>query len=332
VIEAELRQQVKLAAEEAISKGITSFHDMGETFEIIDLLKVMADEGELPLRLYVCVQESSEVMQHRLSDYRMVGYGNGYLTVRAIGEKVLDGALGVHGGWLLEPYADVPESTGFNVVPVEEIQRSAELAIQHGYQMAIQGIGDRATRELLDIYETTLAQDPTEQDQRWRIEHCQVIHPNDLARFPKLGIIASVRGIFATSDGPWVVKRLGEERTRERGYLYRTMMDKGIVVVNGTDPPVEDIDPIKNFYCSVTRKMDDGSVFVPEQRLTRQQALETYTVNNAYAAFEENFKGSLTPGRLADITVFSKDIMTVPDEEILSAEIVHTIIGGAPAL
>jgi hypothetical protein len=267
-------------------------------------------------------------MQHRLAAYRMVGYGNNHLTVRAIGEKVLDGALGVHGGWLLEPYADLPESTGFNVTPVPEIRRSANLAVRHGYQMAIQGIGDRAIRELLDIYAEAFGQDPDGRDRRWRIEHCQVIHPDDLLRFSELGVIASVRGVFATSDGPWVVDRLGPDRVRERGYPYQTLIQSGVVLVNGTDPPVEDIDPVANFYDTVSRQLADGSVFGPEQRLTRQQALASYTVNNAYAAFEEEIKGSLTPGKLADITVLSRDIMTVPEEEILAAEAVYTIVGG----
>lgn len=328
VIEAELRQQVHLAAKEAISKGITSFHDMEGYFNIIDLLKKMADEGNLPLRLYVAIEELSRDMEHKLADYRLIGYGNGFLTVRAIGEKVLDGALGTHGGWLLEPYTDMPNSTGYNVVPVHEIQRSAELALQHGFQMAIQGIGDRAARELLNIYEKAYIQSPNPKNLRWRIEHCQVIHPDDLPRFKQLGVIASVRGVFATSDGPWVIKRLGEKRARERGYPYQTLLQSGAVVINGTDPPVEDIDPIANFYCSVTRKMADGSVFFPEQRMTRQQALASYTINPAYAAFEEDIKGSLTPGKLADITIFSQDLMTIPDEEILNTKVTHTIIGG----
>jgi predicted amidohydrolase YtcJ len=325
-IEARLRQQVKLAADEALSKGVTSFHDMGETFETIDLYKKLADEGNLPIRLYVCIQEPSAVMEHRLADYRLVGYGNNYLTVRAIGEKVLDGALGVHGGWLLEPYSDAPDSTGFIVNPVSEIQRSADLAIQHGYQMAIQGIGDRAARELLNIYEAAFG--PEKRDPRWRIEHCQVIHPDDLPRFASLGVIASVRGVFATSDGPWVIHRLGQERLRERGYPYQTLIQSGAVLMSGTDPPVEDIDSIANFYALVTRKMEDGAVFFPEQRLTRQQALESYTINNAFAAFEEEIKGALAPGKLADITVLSQDIMTIPDEEILDTKVVYTIVGG----
>jgi hypothetical protein len=301
---------------------------MGESFETIDLLKRMAEEGSLPIRLWVAIQEPAEELEKNLAQYRVVGHGNNFLTVRAIGEKVLDGALGVHGGWLLEPYSDKPESVGFNVTPIDDIQRSAELAMEHGYQMAIQGIGDRAVRELLNIYEGEFRKHPESDDPRWRIEHCQVIHPEDLPRFSELGVIASVRGVFATSDGPWVVNRLGETRTRERGYMYQTLFQSGAVVVNGTDPPVEDIDPIANFYCSVTRKMANGEVFFPEQKMTREQALQSYTVNPAYAAFEEDLKGSLAPGKLADITVFSKDILTIPDEELLSAEVVYTIIDG----
>jgi len=327
-INAELRQMAKLAADEAITNGITTFHDMGETFEIIDLFKTLADEGNLPHRLYVCVDEPSDIMQDKLADYRMIGYGNGFLTVRTIGERVLDGALGTHGGWLLEPYNDLPRSTGFNVIPVEEMRRSAELAIEHGYQMAIQGIGDRATRELLNIYTDMFSRNPEKKDQRWRIEHCQVIHPDDLARFVDLGVIASVRGIFATSDGPWVVNRLGEARTQERGYQYQAMLQSGIVVINGTDPPVEDIDPVDNFYRTVTRKMENGDVFLPEQRLTREQALQTYTTSAAYSAFEEDIKGSLEPGKLADITVFSQDLMSVPEDKILDTQIIYTIVGG----
>jgi predicted amidohydrolase YtcJ len=327
-IEAELRQQVALAGAEAIENGITTFHDMGESFETIDLMKAMAEEGNLPLRLYVHVQEPADVLEEHLAEYRMIGHGDGFLTVRAIGEKVLDGALGTHGGWLLEPYADMPRTSGFNVTPVADIERSAELAAMHGYQMAIQGIGDRATRELFRIYDGVFDSYTELDDLRWRIEHCQVIHPDDLPRFAGLGVIASVRGIFATSDGPWVETRLGVERTRERGYQYRSLFESGAVVINGTDPPVEDIDPIANFYRSVTRVMDNGSVFYPEQRMTREQALASYTLNPAFAGFEEELKGTISVGKLADITVLSRDIMTVPDEEILSAEVLYTVIDG----
>ena len=327
-IEIDMRQQVRLAAQNALENGITSFHDMGSTWEELDLLKVMAEEGNLPVRLYMAIQEPASEMKSRLDDYRIVGYGNNYLTIRCIGEKVLDGALGTHGGWLLEPYTDLPRSYGLNVTPVPEIRKSAELAISHDYQMAIQGIGDRAARELFNIYEKQFREHPEKKDLRWRIEHAQVTHPDDLPRYASLGVIPGIQGVFACSDGPWVTDRLGEKRTEERGYIFRSMVESGAVVMNGTDPPVEEIDPIASFHCSITRQLPDGSIFQPEQRMTRKQTLRSYTINNAYAAFEENFKGSLELGKLADVTVLSKDIMTVPEDEILETEIVYTIIGG----
>jgi predicted amidohydrolase YtcJ len=155
-----------------------------------------------------------------------------------------------------------------------------------------------------------------------------VIHPDDMPRFADLGVIASIRGVFATSDGPWVTSRLGVERTRERGYPYQSLFQAGATVINGTDPPVEDINPMVNFYLSVTRMMENGEVFLPEQRLTREQALATYTVNPAFAAFEEDFKGTLTPGKLADITILSRDIMTIPEEGIPEVRVLYTFIDG----
>jgi len=327
-LERQHRKQVALAGQEALENGITSFQDMGSSFEEVALLKKMADESALPVRLYMAIHDSSAIMADQLASFRMVGYGNNFLTNRCIGEKVLDGALGTHGGWLLEPYVDLPHTSGLNVTPVDEIRRSAELAVQHDYQMAIQGIGDKATRVLLDIYEQAFRDHPQQNDWRWRIEHAQVIHPEDLQRFKELDVIAGIQGVFACSDGSWVERRLGKARTKERGYLWRTMIDKGIRIMNGTDPPVEDIDPMASFHCSVSRVLSNGTVFAAEQKMTREQALKSYTMDNAYAAFEEDIKGSLEIGKLADITVLSKNIMTIPDEEIPSTKVLYTIIGG----
>jgi predicted amidohydrolase YtcJ len=328
VAEDEIRRMVLLAGEESLRHGITSFQDLGTTFAEVDLLTIMADEGNLPVRLYMAFEEEAADMQDRLAEYRMVGYGNNFLTVRAIGEKVLDGALGTHGGWLLEPYSDLPRSSGFNVVPVEEIEASARLAIQHDYQLAIQGIGDRAYRELLNIYGNEFARHPDKTDLRWRIEHAQVIHPDDVQRTIDLGVIPAVQGIFACSDGPWVGDRLGPDRTLERGYIFNTLAEAGAVPTNGTDPPVDEIDPIGSFYCSVTRILPDGTKFQPQEVYSRERAIYSYTMGNAIAAFEEDVKGSLTPGKLADITVLSQDLLTVPDDEIMNTEIVMTIVGG----
>ncbi len=326
--EDELRHRVTLAGEESLRHGITSFQDLGTTFAEVDLLKKMADEGNLPVRLYMALEEEAAVMQDRLVEYRMVGYGNNFLTVRAIGEKVLDGALGTHGGWLLEPYSDMPQSSGLNVVPVEEIEASARLAMKYDYQLAIQGIGDRAYRELLNIYENEFAKHPEKSDMRWRIEHAQVIHPDDVQRTVDLGVIPAVQGIFACSDGPWVVARLGEERTKERGYIFNTLAEAGLVPTNGTDPPVDEIDPIGSFHCSVTRMLPDGSKFQEQEVYSRERALYSYTMGNAIAAFEEDIKGSLAPGKLADITVLSQDLLSVADDDIMDTKIIMTIIGG----
>ena len=307
VAEEEVRRMVLLAGAELLRHGITSFQDLGTS---------------------LAFEEEAANMADRLADYRMVGYGDNFLTVRAIGEKVLDGALGTHGGWLLEPYTDLPRSSGLNVVPVEEIEASARLAIQHDYQLAIQGIGDRAYRELLNIYENEFSRNPEKTDLRWRIEHAQVIHPDDVQRTVDLGVIPAVQGIFACSDGPWVVDRLGPERTLERGYIFNTLADAGAVPTNGTDPPVDEVDPIGSFYCSVTRILPDGTLFQPQEVYSRERAMYSYTMGNAIAAFEEDIKGSLTPGKLADITVLSQDLLMVPDDEIMNTEIVMTILGG----
>jgi predicted amidohydrolase YtcJ len=328
VAEDEMRRMIRLAGEESLRHGITSFQDAGTTFAEVDLIKTMAEEGNLPVRLWMAFEEQAADMEGRLDEYRMVNYANNFLTVRAIGEKVLDGALGTHGGWLLEPYSDLPRSSGLNVVPIEEIEASARLAMEHDYQLAIQGIGDRAYRELLNIYEAEFARNPDKTDLRWRIEHAQVIHPDDIDRTVALGVIPAVQGIFACSDGPWVVDRLGPERTRERGYIFNTLAEAGLVPTNGTDPPVDEIDPIASFHCSVTRILPDGTTFQPQEVYSRERAIYSYTMGNAIAAFEEDIKGSITPGKLADITILSQDLLTVPDDEIMDTEIVMTILGG----
>ncbi len=200
--------------------------------------------------------------------------------------------------------------------------------MEHDYQLAIQGIGDRAVRELLNIYEAEFANHPDKNDLRWRIEHAQVIHPDDVPRFAASGVIPAVQGIFACSDGPWVKDRLGPERSDERGYIFNTLVNAGAVPTNGTDPPVDEISPIASFYCSVTRILPDGSKFQADEVYSRELALYSYTMGNAIAAFEEDIKGSLSVGKLADITVLSQDLLTVADESIIDTEIVMTIIGG----
>jgi predicted amidohydrolase YtcJ len=325
--EAIARRQAELAAQTALANGVTSFHDAGTPFATIDFLRRLADEGNLPVRLYVMVRGDTADLAANLARQRTLGHGNGYLTVRSI-KVSIDGALGSHGAWLLEPYTDMPETAGLNTVDMDVFRRTAELALQHGYQMNTHAIGDRGNREVLDVYERLFQTRPAERDLRWRIEHAQHLHPSDIPRFARLGVIAAMQGVHATSDGPWVPERIGPQRAEEGAYVWRTLWESGAVVTNGTDVPVEDISPIASFYSSVTRHMDNCQRFYPEQRMTREQALRSYTLNNAYAAFEEDIKGSLTPGKLADIVVLSRDIMTVPENQIRGTEVVYTIVGG----
>ena len=324
---AERRRVMELAAQEALSKGVTSFHDAGTGFGTIDLMKELEAEGALPVRLYVMIRAPNDELEQRLPDYLMPADTNDYLVVRAI-KVSIDGALGSHGAWLLEPYEDMPSSTGLALVEPESVARTAELAIANGFQLAVHAIGDRANREVLDIYERTFAAHPEMADPRWRIEHAQHLHPDDIRRFGELGVVPAMQGVHATSDAPWIPKRLGEQRAREGAYMWQELMKSGAVIANGTDAPVEDVNPIVSFYSSVSRRTNTGDVFYPDQRMTREEALRSYTLNNAYAAFEEDVKGSLTPGKLADIVVLSKDIMRVPEEEIPTAQVDLTIVGG----
>ncbi len=327
-IDGERRRQVELAGQEALSKGVTSFHDAGSSFEIIDFLKTMEAENALPIRLNVMVRrESNEVMDQRLPQYLMPIQGDDYLTVRSI-KRQIDGALGAHGAWLLEPYIDLASSRGLTLEEVKDIEGTAEVAIKHGFQVNTHAIGDRANREVLDIYERVFKAHPDKSDLRWRIEHAQHLNPADVPRFKQLGVIAAMQGVHATSDGPWIPKRLGDARAIQTSYVFRDLIANGVVIANGTDVPVENISPIASFYASVSRKTNTGEVFSPGQKMTRDEALRSYTLNGAYAAFEEQQKGSITTGKLADIVVLSKDIMTVAEDEIPTTLVDLTVVGG----
>jgi len=323
---AEAEEMVRLAAEECLAKGVTSFQDAGAGFETVDLFRRLADEGRLPVRLYVMLGVGNDALEERIDAYRLEGYADHRLTVRSI-KRSIDGALGPHGAWLLEPYSDKPESAGLNTSEVADIEETARIALEHGFQLNVHAIGDRANREVLDLYERAFG-GPDSLDRRWRIEHAQHLHPDDIPRFAGLGVIAAMQGVHATSDGPWVFAKLGEQRAREGSHVWRSLMDTGAIVTNGTDAPVEDVDPIASYFATVTRQTRDGSLYFPDQRMSRMEALRSYTYLNAYAAFEEDLKGALTPGRLADIVVLSKDILVVPDDEIRDARVDLTIVGG----
>ena len=328
--EARARKELELAAQEVLSKGITTFEDAGSSLATIDLMKKMVDEGKMPVRLWVMVRQDNAAIEPKLAQYRMIDYGNGHLTVRAI-KKAIDGALGPRGAWLLAPYSDKPESTGLQTTKTPEIEETARLAMAYGYQLAVHAIGDRANRETLDIFERAFKANPSKKDLRWRVEHAQHISAIDIPRFGRMGVIASMQGIHCTSDAPYVLERLGRARAQEGAYVWQKLMKSGAVVANGTDAPVEDVDPIASYYASVSRKLKDGTVFFPDQRMSRMEALKSYTINGAYAGFEEENRGSLKPGKYADITVLSKDILKIPEDEIPTAKVSYTIVGGKVA-
>ena len=330
-VEAELRQQIELAERDCLSKGITTFEDAGSPLPTVDLFRKMAEQGELGMRMWVMLRAPQTELAPNLHRYWMIGAGDNHLTVRAI-KEYMDGALGSRGAWMLAPYSDLPPNapnrTGIHVEPVAYIHETAELAINNGFQLCTHAIGDRANREVLDIYESVFSEHPDKTNLRWRIEHAQHLDPADIPRFAQLGVIAAMQGIHCTSDGPFVIARIGRKRAEAGAYVWQKLMKSGAVVGNGTDTPVEDVNPIQCYYASVSRRLKDGTVFFPDQRMSRMEALRSYTLNNAYAAFEEQIKGSLKLGKLADVTVLSRDILTVPESEIPSAKVDYTIVGG----
>jgi hypothetical protein len=324
--DSQLRQALELGIQECLSNGITMFDDAGVGNRTIRMYKSYAEQGKLDMRIYA--------MAAGLYTMRAIGKPildqGGFLTVRTV-KLVADGALGSRGAALLEPYEDDPGNSGFFTTPPESVYTAAQYALKHGWQAAVHAIGDRANRMMLDMYEKAMNEFPHVKDHRFRNEHTQILDEADISRFAKLGIIASMQGIHATSDLPWAPDRLGERRTEEGGYVWQKLLKEGVKIINGTDAPVEHVNPIASFYASVTRKSPDGNPkggMYPDQRMSREEALRSYTLDAAYGSFHEDKLGSIETGKLADITVLSKDIMTVPEDEILSTEVTFTIVDG----
>jgi len=320
-------QAIELAQEECLKKGITSFQDAGSSYLEVERYTQLAKDGKFDLRLWAMLRHSYEEMNGNLKQFPIIDAGNHFFTCRSIKTEV-DGALGSYGAWLLKSYNDKQHFVGQNTTTIEEVTNIARLAAENDLQLCVHAIGDRANREVINIFENQIKANPTK-DWRWRIEHAQHLHPKDIPRFKEWGIIASMQGIHCTSDAPFVVDRLGEKRAREGAYPWRSLLDAGVLIANGTDAPVEDVDPLESFYASVTRKRaDTGLEFFTEQKMTREEGLYSYTLGNAFAGFEEKDKGSLEVGKLADVTILTKDLRNCADEEILAAEVVYTIVGG----
>ena len=322
-------EAVRLAQRHCLSYGITTFEDAGSTPKEIDRYDAMAKHDSLDMRLWVMLGQNLADDPEALLRLPIIRSGKDMFTCRAI-KAYMDGALGSFGAWLLAPYADKPGYTGQNTTPVSDIEKTANLAMDHHLQMCVHAIGDRGNREVLNVFEKVMNEHPDQKDLRWRIEHAQHLDPADMPRFKELGVIASMQGIHCTSDAPFVVKRLGVERARHGAYAWRSLLDLGVRVANGTDAPVERVDPFPNLYASVTRKrLDNGQEFFHEQAMTRQEALYSYTAGNAYAAFEEDIKGSLEPGKWADIIMVSQNLFLCPEDSLPHAKILFTMVGGA---
>ena len=311
--------------------GITSFHDAGIGRETIALYQEMKAKDKMKIRLYgMLTGWDKELLNDWYEKGPMIDSDN-LMTIRSV-KLNCDGALGSRGAWLLESYTDRPGHFGHETLPMDFVEETAINGLQYGFQICAHAIGDRANREVLDRYESAFSKFPQGvNDHRFRIEHAQHLHPDDIPRFAQLGVIPAMQAIHMSSDRPWAIDRLGEQRIKEGAYMWQSLLKSGIPIVNGTDVPVEPLNPIASFYASVTRKTIQGTPdggYEPEEKMTREQALKSYTLDAAYGAFEENIKGSITIGKLADFTIYDRDLMEVPEKELLHTEVAMTIFDG----
>ncbi len=301
-------------------------HDAGSSFSAAQTYRELAEANELPVRMTLMIRADSRSLSARMPGSRWIGIGDGYLTVRSV-KVSIDGALGPHGAWLLQPYSDLPAKRGLNTFSLDELRRIAELCKRHDWQLCVHAIGDRANREVLDVYEMVLGDDVAS-DHRWRIEHAQHLAPEDIPRFGKLGVIPAMQANHCTSDAIFVPRRLGERRSAQGAYVWRSLIDTGAIIPNGTDAPVERIDPRVSLFAAVTRQLSGGETFYPEQCMTRVEALLSYTLWPAQAAFQEQDLGSIEVGKRADLVMWDTNLLTCPPEEIRKALATRVWIGG----
>src|SRR5881396_1468644 len=324
----ELREQTLAAIAEANRWGLTGIHDAGVAPEGIAVYEELAKEGRYNLRNYVMVRSSDSVFDAFMQRGPQKALYDGRLWIRAI-KLVADGALGSRGAALLEPYSDDPGNTGLITTPPERIKSVAVRALKAGFQLNVHAIGDRANRIVLDQFEAALREVPTA-DHRFRIEHAQILRYQDIPRFAELDVIPSMQGSHQTSDMYWVPNRLGWARA-QGAYAWRSLLNTGVVIPNGSDFPVEAVNPLISFHSFFTRQDADNfppGGWMPEQRTTRQEALLSITLWPAYAAFMENESGSLTAGKYADFVVLDRDIMAVAPEAVLGTHVLLTVLGG----
>ncbi len=308
--------------------GLTGMHDAGATRGVIDLYEDMAKNNELNLRLYVMIGDDSAAISHYMQVGPRSALYNNQLWVRSI-KLYADGAMGSRGAALLEPYSDDPNNTGLLLSAPTHIREVAERALKAGFQVNTHAIGDRGNRVVLDAYEQALKTLPTA-DHRFRVEHAQILNYDDIPRFAELGVIPSMQASHQTSDMYWIGKRLGPTRVLG-AYAWRSLINSGVVIPNGSDFPVEQVNPLISFHASIARQDAHdwpAGGWLPEQRMSREEALRSMTLWPAYSAFQEKEMGSLTPGKLADFVILDQDIMRIPAELVLKTQVIATYVGG----
>jgi predicted amidohydrolase YtcJ len=326
----QVEEQILRADAETRRLGLTMIHDAGVPGEVVEVYRRLIEAGRVKTRLYVMLGGSLAELTPAFQRGPVLDDRNHRLTVRAV-KVYVDGALGSRGAALLEPYEDEPGTSGLIRTSPGDLYALTAAAARAGFQPAIHAIGDRGNRLALDAFDRVQRDVPDARRLRMRVEHAQILDARDIPRFANLGVIASMQPTHATSDMPWVPARLGSSRMEEGAYVWRRLLDSGATIVAGSDFPVEEANPLLGFYAAVTRQDAEGHPpggWMPRERMTREQALRAFTFDAAYAAHAEQLLGSLQEGKLADLVMLSKDIMTVAPQEILATEVRLTVVGG----
>lgn len=326
---AQAKKALELGAAECVKSGLTSIHEAQVTPLMLDAYRELIREKRMPLRLYAMLDGAdSSLVEEWLKRGPEIDAQHQF-SVRAF-KLFADGALGSRGAALLEPYSDAPQTKGLVTTPESAVYELTRRSLQRGFQVCTHAIGDAANRMVLDAYERALRESSEARDVRLRVEHAQVLSPQDIPRFAKLGIIASMQPVHCTSDMPWAEKRLGPERIKG-AYAWHSVLTTGAHVPFSSDFPGETLNPFYGIYAAITREDPGGNPpggWHPEQKVSLDAALRGYTVEAAYAEFAEKDKGTIEAGKLADFTVIDKDITRVPPKQILSITVLETFIGG----